>query len=110
MLYTIGNRLNYLATFQKMAAETEGYHHKGEGGHVVQSIEEARRLRREEIDPEKDMAVFGVHAEWEIDTHPVDEGWWHLLKRSSPIVMLAPDGEPIEWPEGTDDAPALCLA
>lgn len=109
MLYTIGNRLNYLSTFRKMAAATDGFHHKGEGGYALRTIEEARRLSREQF-PTKDMAIFGIYAEWEIDTSPVDPGWWHVLKHSAPIVMLDPRGHPIEWPEGTDEAPDLCRA
>lgn len=35
MLYTIGNRRNYLATFRKMAGVDGGTHDKGKGGYAV---------------------------------------------------------------------------
>ncbi len=109
MLYTIGNRLNYLETFRKVAAGTIDTVDKSAGGFAVPTIEDARRLAQEHF-PGKDMAVFGIYADWETDTEPVDDGWWHNLNKPAPVVMLNPAGEPIEWPVGSDEAPELCRA
>lgn len=107
MLYTVGSRLYYLETFRKMAGVAGGVHSKSAGGLVVRSIEEARRLAREQF-AGKDVGIFGLQAEWDNDTQTVADGWWHVLKRSVPIVMLAPDGEPIQWPRGSGEPPDVC--
>jgi hypothetical protein len=107
MLYTIGNRRNYLATFRKMAGVDGGTHDKGKGGYAVLSIDEARQRAREQA-PDEDMAVFGIYADWESDTVGVEDGWWHNLNKPAPIVMLNPAGEAIDWPVGADVAPELC--
>ncbi|MBT4101691.1 MAG: hypothetical protein HOM68_11760 [Gemmatimonadetes bacterium] len=109
MLYTIGHRLNYLQTFRKMAGVVDGTHNKGKGGFAVRSIDEARQLAHEHF-PDKDMAIFGIYADWETDTVAVADGWWHNLSKAAPIVMLSPAGDAIEWPVGSDEAPELCRA
>ena len=107
MLYTVGSRLSYLETFRKMAGVAGGEHSKSEGGLVVRSIGEARRLARERFSGE-DMGSCGLQAVWDDDTRAVTGGWWHVITRSVPILMLSPDGEPIQWPRGSEEPPDVC--
>lgn len=72
MIYTIGNRQNYLE-----AIERSGRIFKAEGGYAFQSIADAER-RIVECDKVGEWAVWGLHADWS-DTRPAADGWWHEL-------------------------------
>jgi hypothetical protein len=91
MLYTIGNRLNYVASFRKTAVDDGGQIFKEKGGYAFQTISGAKRLIRE-VFPDKDMAVFGLIAEWKADIQPSEDGCWHLLMHSVPIIMIDKEG------------------
>lgn len=93
MLFTIGSSENYRGSFVKTLAAKGGKIFKSEGGYAVRSREEARQLIAERH-ADKRMAVFGLLADWEQDTIPSEDGWWHLLRRSMPIVMLDEGGQP----------------
>lgn len=73
MLYTIGNRLNYLASFKKTAAVEGGEITKAEGGCAVQTHADALQLMAE-LYPDKDMAVYGLIADGGADTRPTEDG------------------------------------
>lgn len=95
MIYTVGHTANYLAaierhgTIQKTGriepcgALPDGY----EGGFAFRTIDEARRLLVM-IGHLNDWQVFGLDADWERDTVPAADGWWHNLIRHADIIVL----------------------
>ena len=87
MIYTIGNRPNYISSFEKTAATEGSEIFKAEGGYAVRTMEDALHLIGERY-ADRDMSVFGVIADWNADTTPSDDGWWHLLNKRVPIVMV----------------------
>lgn len=105
MLYTVGHRANYL---QAIEDSKEGFIEKlgrlqpGEcgqfpdgyaGGCVAQTIEDARRIIQECFaDRAAEFAVFGIDAQWGVDTAQ-GEHWWHDLLISKRIIVLEEDNE-----------------
>lgn len=100
MIYTIGSRENYLNAIENSDG---GYIEKlgrypresGEyvntrpdgyvGGTVVQTFEDALRL----LDTMPGAyCIWGVDANWETDTVPSKNGWWHDLLYDSRIISL----------------------
>lgn len=83
MIFTIGHKESYDQYFQEQSnpqklGRTEDY----TGGSVWLTIEEALRHCSEE------HAVYGVLADWAIDTAPSKDGDWHDLLVTSTLVMV----------------------
>lgn len=57
------------------------------GGYAFLTAEDAQR-RIDEAYPEQGFAVFGLLADWETDTEPAKDGWWHNLLRDAALVVL----------------------
>lgn len=89
MIYTVGNREHYL---QGLAAPPPGGFMKlgrrggYPGGYAFLTREDAQR--RIEETGETQWAVFGLDADWERDTVPSQNGWWHALVNDRPILAL----------------------
>lgn len=89
MIYTIGHEGNYLANIEKYGTihklgKTDDY----SGGYAFKTREDARR-RIDEKYPNRGFAVFGLKADWNLDTVPSDDGWWRNLIRDAEIVVMA---------------------
>lgn len=104
MIYTIGNKKNYLETIKEhgtiqktgkaiMEEQQEwceenrlGYDYIG--GYCFLTQEDARR-RIDEAYADRGFAIFGLNADWETDTYPNPEGgWWHNLLIDADIIVL----------------------
>ncbi len=66
--------------FQKLG-RTEDY----AGGFAVSSFSDAERLI-DEFDQRGMWAVYELAADWERDTVPSDNGWWHALVKDSVVI------------------------
>lgn len=98
MIYTCGHRQNYLdaiaqskqGVIQKTGRRLPGdehFTHGYDGGCAFQSIDDAQRYINEQGDPET-WTVFGLDADWNADTTPGADGWWHYLLHDADIVVL----------------------
>lgn len=97
MIYTIGDRDNYLAAIQrdgiiqklgkKQPGEHPDYPDGYPGGYAFQTLDDALRGLREE-DQSGRWTVFGMDANWEQDTEPDQGHWWHSLKKEADIIVL----------------------
>ncbi len=95
MIYTIGHAENYKAAIAKTGSiQKLGRDHKGghlpkdyPGGYAFKSWRDAIR-RIEEAYSESGFAVFGMKADWDKDTAPSPNGWWHNLINDSEIVLI----------------------
>lgn len=93
MIYTIGNRENYLAAIsdsgkiQKVGRHTQTDGTLYPGGYAFQTIEAAQQRIAEEGQVGK-WSVFGLDAEWDSDTEQAVDGWWHNLLVDADIVVL----------------------
>lgn len=90
MIYTIGHQANYDQALQGMAAAGQQLYKVGRtadypGGYAFQTAEDAQR-RIAEAYPDRHFAVYEVDADWERDTYPAANGWWHHLKEDRPII------------------------
>lgn len=90
MIYTIGHQENYDKALREHAALGQVTYKTGQGadypgGYAFQTAEDAQR-RIAEAYPERNFAVYEVDADWEGDTYPSAEGWWHHLKEDRPII------------------------
>lgn len=103
MIYTIGHKVNYLnaiekhGTIQKLGKKPPGddpdYPNGYPGGYAFRTLEDARRGLVEE-DKHGTWAIFGIDADWEQDTEPSNDGWYHHLIRDADIVPLNEEGNP----------------
>jgi hypothetical protein len=99
MIYTIGSKKAYLRSFLKnhrviKPGRTRGY----SGGCAFKNREDAQR-HIDELDLQgyRGFAVFGVLANWERDTAPSKDHWWHdLLVDSEVVVLEKPEEELVE--------------
>lgn len=89
MIYTIGYSKNYRKAIQESdegyiikLGRSEGY----SGGYAVKTYEDAQRLLKEEAD--ETYEIFGLEADWERDTIPNPDSWWHYLLYDSKIIVL----------------------
>lgn len=65
------------------------------GGYAVETVADARRLIGENY-PGQGFTVFGLLADWEKDTEPSANGWWHHLVKDAFIVILGEEGASLE--------------
>jgi hypothetical protein len=99
MIYTIGSKKAYLRSFLKnhrviKPGRSRGYF----GGCAFKNREDAQR-HIDELDLQgyRGFAVFGVLANWERDTAPSKDHWWHdLLVDSEVVVLEKPEEELVE--------------
>jgi hypothetical protein len=85
MIYTIGREESYTRYFQEQGRPIKlGRNGRDDypGGSVWKTEEEAR-----ENCPEG-YAVYGLMADWEMDTEPSKEGNWHDLLINAELVQL----------------------
>lgn len=102
MIYTIGNGESYRKGIKVLGKEFKkvGYNdvHKHPfiekdyaGGYAFLTKEDAQR-RIDEIFKRDGKSygfeVFGLEADWEKDTAPSNNGWWHFLLTDSKIVLV----------------------
>lgn len=85
MIFTIGNRENYLK-----AIEENGTIDKASGGCAFNSVHDALFAIQESGNLDT-WAVWVVDAEWGKDTQPdPNGGWWHVLIRDARIMNNRP--------------------
>lgn len=95
MIYTVGNEQSYRRQMRNGPTHKVGRRPPGDsrfpdgyaGGYAVRTIEDGERLI-EEMGQGRDWAVFGMEADWETDTVPSANGWWHALLRDALLVDL----------------------
>jgi hypothetical protein len=97
MIYTVGNKANYLKTIseagviRKVGRREVGDPHLPNGyngGCAFRTAEDAQRFIDEQEKSEV-WGVFGLLANWGTDTVPnADGGWWHDLIHDAEIVLL----------------------
>jgi len=94
--YTVGCRASYFTALREGPVKKLGARPKSRqypdgypGGYAVHAVEDGEQLLRE-FGKEGEWAVFGLKADWETDTEPAEDGWWHNLLVDSYIVVLGP--------------------
>jgi hypothetical protein len=94
MIYTIGSKKAYLRSFLKKHRVIKPGRSRGYcGGCAFKSREDAQR-HIDELDMQgyKGFQVFGLLADWERDTAPSGDHWWHdLLVEAEVVVLEKPD-------------------
>lgn len=90
-VYTVGNThiyddgiANLGRDFCKLGPR-EGY----PGGFAVNSVDDGLRLIIE-MGKETEWSVYELDADWEQDTLPSKNGWWHALQRDAVILKKVP--------------------
>lgn len=105
MIYTIGHRDYYSARiresqeigvpFRKLGEQWDAYpcddgmvhvHLRYPGGYAFRTVEDAQARIDEAFDIR--YAVFGLEAEWGVDTEQSRNGPWHRLLRDARIVPV----------------------
>ena len=88
MIYTVGHEKKY----DKLLHDTLGHSFKKlgrngtyPGGFAVATVDDATRLI-EEWGKVGEWAIYEVDADWEKDTKPSLQGWWHALQRDALIT------------------------
>jgi hypothetical protein len=98
MIYTIGHKENYLAAIAERGTvhkigkrepnmRAEIYPNGYPGGYAFLTIEDAQRRIVEE-GKVGEWDVFGLEADWESDTEPAPNGWWHNLLFDAALIVL----------------------
>ena len=77
LLYTVGNSEQYFSYIEEDPDAA-----KGVGGSVWKTIAEAAA----HLNPQ--LSIFGVYADWGVDTEPDEDGDWHRLLVDAPLVVL----------------------
>lgn len=99
MIYTIGHRENYLKAIQEHGviqklgrrlpdARNDFFPDGYPGGYAFQTYEDAQRGLAEE-DKHGTWCIWGLDADWERDTAPAKDGWWHNLIKDADIIPLS---------------------
>ena len=90
MIYTIGSKKAYLKNLLSDHKVMKSGRKRGyAGGCAFQNREEAQRhLDELELQGFKGFMVFGLLADWERDTKPSSQYWWHDLQRDAEVVVL----------------------
>ncbi len=84
MIYTIG----YSANLQQAIAKDGPV--KQLDGYAFKTLTDAFRMICE-INHLDDFCIFGLDADWENDTTPSTDGWWHDLINDANIIVLNDD-------------------
>lgn len=88
MIYTVGHKASYDRYLREQGPQCYKRGPRGDypGGSVWRTVEEAEHHAPE------GYAVYGVIADWELDTTPSSRGDWHDLLHDARIVSVpAPD-------------------
>lgn len=89
-MYTIGHSKNYRKAREYLAPVIKrGKFDNYDGGYVFKTTEDAQK-RIDEANYEG-YEIFGLIGEWNVDTYPSSDGWWHNLLYDCEIIFL--DGE-----------------
>lgn len=98
-VFTVGHEANYDRgiveygkKFQKLGRRKDY-----PGGFAVRTPEDAERLI-DEHGKRGEWAVYALAADWEKDTVPSENGWWHALVKSSLIICKIPSLNSREHP------------
>lgn len=90
MIFTIGHRETYLVNLKKPGFKKLGRCEDYRGGYAFLTRADAQE-RINEAYGNEDYAIYGLVADWERDTVPAYNGWWHYLLVDSKIVNLEPE-------------------
>lgn len=88
MIYTVGYEVGYdeqLAGPNAHKFDKVGRNGSYPGGFAVQTPLQAARLIQE-WGKKGEWATYEVDADWELDTKPSLQGWWHALQRNARIL------------------------
>lgn len=88
MIYTVGFEVGYdeqLAGPNAHRFDKVGRNGSYPGGFAVRTPMEAARLIHE-WGKEGEWATYEVDADWDADTKPSLQGWWHALQRNARIL------------------------
>src|SRR5438132_1153092 len=98
MIYTVGSQKAYLKTFLKDGRVVKTGRRRGyPGGRAFHTRADAQRHIDElELQGFKGLIVFGLLADWEKDTKPGEDGWWHELVKDAEVVVLEKSEEVVE--------------
>lgn len=90
-VFTVGNEKMYDRGLKKYGKlmEKKGRTRNYAGGFALRSPEDASRLI-EEMGKANEWAVYMLDADWEKDTAPSNDGWWHALLRNATILQKIP--------------------
>ena len=91
IIYSIGHRKTYLRGLEEGNLLKRGRYDDYPGGYAFRTKENAQRRIDEAYDDT--YAVFGLDADWERDTVPSQNGWWHALIVDRPIIALQESGQ-----------------
>ena len=93
MIYTVGNKKAYFRSLLKNGKVIKSGRKRGyAGGCVFRTREDAKRHIDElELQGYKDYMVFGLLADWEKDTRPNPQHWWHDLLVDAEVIVLEKD-------------------
>ena len=90
-VFTVGHEANYDRgiveygkKFQKLGRRKDY-----PGGFAVRTPKDAERLIDEQ-GKRGEWAVYALAADWDKDTVPSENGWWHALVKSSRVVRKIP--------------------
>ena len=111
MIYTVGYEVGYdeqLAGPNARKFNKVGRNGSYPGGFAVRTPLEAARLIQE-WDKKGEWATYEVDADWEADTKPSLQGWWHALQRDARILrkVETPELLPFHPPHWTVEAEAV---
>lgn len=88
MIYTVGEIFSYSEALREYlriwkTGRSEDY----SGGYAFQTVDDALRFLAESGNAD-DWCVWGISADWETDTYPAPDGWWHYLSKDAEIVDI----------------------
>jgi len=83
MIYTLGLTESYERYFKEQSEP-----HKAVGGSVWRTEAEVEAFKRRRPLWLSDYSIYGVEADWERDTKPVEGASWHELTRDAKLVKL----------------------
>ena len=107
MIYTVGSKKAYFRSFLKNRKVIKSGQSRGfAGGCAFKTRADAQRHVEElEMQGYKGYVVFGLLADWEKDTGPSSEHWWHDLIHDAEVVVLEqPEGENAPEPQEVGQA------
>lgn len=103
-VFTVGFEQNYDRGILEYGSEFKklGRRSTYPGGFAACRVEDAFRLIHE-FDQLGKWAVYELEADWERDTVPSENGWWHALINDSLIVRKVVSAQDVPIRSPTDD-------
>ena len=96
MIYSVGPAKVYRAAQEIYGPQYKsGRHDDYSGGCAFETYANAQRYIDEKGPDDMEFAVFGLEAEWNVDTEPSEDSWWHYLLNSRPLI-IPPKGVTLE--------------